>query len=409
MEPQLSLLETSAPKSEFSEPKPSALPISSDHYELRPGFIAMVRESSFSGFESESPYLHHRQFEELCSCLVLRGVAQETLKWKLFPFSLKGKARRWYALNVERANGDWKKLINNFCFAFFPLSKVVTLRQEILIFKQGEKESLGDAWSRFVLLIHSGPELLIPNDIALQHFWHGLNKDATHYLDVSAGGSFVHKTYTEGRAILDKILDNSCFLDLPTDETPETVKTLEEPAPSAASSSLSLTKSEDSEPSPEPGTSGEGEIQPQMFPLEFEDDLFQDFGNTSNYRCRPKPANLVSSPNPLDEKFLKETVRELTLIMSDEWLEDVEESPHVLQLHSLSTSIYLDIRFSRVKAVYDPFVGANVISDSCALEHLSHRPILPTNTLFRIFSGAVVKALGIIQHVEVRHSWVSRI
>jgi len=27
----------------------------------------------------------------------------------------------------------------------------------------------------------------------------------------------------------------------------------------------------------------EEEIQPQEFPFEFEDDLFEDFGNTSNY------------------------------------------------------------------------------------------------------------------------------
>ena len=40
----------------------------------------------------------------------------------------------------------------------------------------------------------------------LQHFREGLNKEAALYLDIAAGGSFVHKTVTEGREILDRIL-----------------------------------------------------------------------------------------------------------------------------------------------------------------------------------------------------------
>jgi hypothetical protein len=58
---------------------------------------------------------------------------QETLEWKLFPFSLKGRAKQWYSL----ASRD------KFCLAFFPLPKVVSLQVEVLTFKQQDKESLG--------------------------------------------------------------------------------------------------------------------------------------------------------------------------------------------------------------------------------------------------------------------------
>jgi hypothetical protein len=75
-------------------------------YELRPTFIAMVWEQSFSGMEDENPYTHLREFEQLCSCLTIAGMTQETIKWKLFPFSLLGTMKQWYAHNVGGVNGN---------------------------------------------------------------------------------------------------------------------------------------------------------------------------------------------------------------------------------------------------------------------------------------------------------------
>jgi len=82
----LSIHEFSAPKGEFLEPPQSSKPITASSFELRPGFIAMVREQSFSGFDDENPYDHLREFEQLCSCLSIAGMAQETLRWKVVSF-----------------------------------------------------------------------------------------------------------------------------------------------------------------------------------------------------------------------------------------------------------------------------------------------------------------------------------
>jgi hypothetical protein len=70
----------SALKGDSLEPPPSSHPILTDGYELRPAFIAMVREQSFSGIEDENPYTHLREIEQLCSCLTIAGMTQETIK-----------------------------------------------------------------------------------------------------------------------------------------------------------------------------------------------------------------------------------------------------------------------------------------------------------------------------------------
>jgi hypothetical protein len=83
----------SALEGEFLEPPQSSRPIIASSYELCPGFIAMVQDQSFSRLENEDPYTHLRESELLCSCLTIAGMTQETLKWKLFPFSLLGRAK----------------------------------------------------------------------------------------------------------------------------------------------------------------------------------------------------------------------------------------------------------------------------------------------------------------------------
>jgi len=60
----------------------------------------MIQNLSFSGKEDENPYLHIRDFEQTCDCLRIEGISNKTLRWKLFPFSLRGEARQCYNQKV---------------------------------------------------------------------------------------------------------------------------------------------------------------------------------------------------------------------------------------------------------------------------------------------------------------------
>ena len=88
-------------------------------YELHPCFIKLIRDKSFSGEGDENPYSHLWEFAQTCACLHIDGMSDETLRWKLFPFSLMGRAKQWYSLTVGSMQGDWKMLC----------SKVVSLQK----------------------------------------------------------------------------------------------------------------------------------------------------------------------------------------------------------------------------------------------------------------------------------------
>ena len=86
-----------------------------------------------------------------------------------------GRAKHWYTRTIGSVQGDWEALCSSFCLSFFPIFGVVSLRREVLSFKQKEKESLGAVWSHFNDLVNSGPDLAIQDPMLLQHFYMGLS------------------------------------------------------------------------------------------------------------------------------------------------------------------------------------------------------------------------------------------
>jgi hypothetical protein len=176
--------------------------------------ISLVRELNFAGGLDENPYKHLQDFEEICATFMILGMNHEILKWKAFPFSLTGWAKQWYKLHVSSCHGSWVILEDQFYFAFFPLSKIIDLRNEVLNFAQKEGESLGAAWSRYNQLALSGLELSILDAMFMQHFVHGLSTKSIEYLDMTSGGVFVHSTIEERKSISDRILSVSPLEDL---------------------------------------------------------------------------------------------------------------------------------------------------------------------------------------------------
>ena len=130
----------------------------------------------------------------------------KTLRWKLFPFSLIGRAKHWYSQTVGSMQGDWEMLCSKFCLCFFPISKVVSLRKVVLNFRQLEGESLGTSLDCFNEFIFTSPDLAIQDPVLLQYFYMGLSKDSVQSLDLASKGAFLHLSVSEARSMLDRII-----------------------------------------------------------------------------------------------------------------------------------------------------------------------------------------------------------
>jgi hypothetical protein len=61
------------------------------HFNFKLGIIQIL--PSFHGLDLENPYLYLREFEEVCNTYNDSNCSMNTIRLKIFPFSLKDKAK----------------------------------------------------------------------------------------------------------------------------------------------------------------------------------------------------------------------------------------------------------------------------------------------------------------------------
>jgi len=190
-----------------------------------------VQATQFSGKAHEDDSIHLQNFLEIGSTVTINGVDKDVILLRLFPFSLEGRARKWFYTHQENIN-NWTNLSHAFLAKFFPIGKTAALRGNIVIFQQKKTETIPEAWEHFQGYISDCPHHGMARWLLMQTFYHGLTQKARECLDASAKGSLLDLTIGEAETLLDKIAENqSWFQDKAqqchqTKEIPEEVNAL---------------------------------------------------------------------------------------------------------------------------------------------------------------------------------------
>jgi hypothetical protein len=82
----------------IAPPAPEAI-----FYEIKPALLNLVMKEQFSGASSDDDAAHLNNFVELCEMQKYKDVDGNIIKLKLFPFSLRGRAKDWL-LSLSRNN-----------------------------------------------------------------------------------------------------------------------------------------------------------------------------------------------------------------------------------------------------------------------------------------------------------------
>ncbi|KAL6311878.1 hypothetical protein AAG906_027283 [Vitis piasezkii] len=75
---------------------------------IRPHIVPLL--PTFHGMESENPYSHIKEFEEVCNTFREGGASIDLMRLKLFPFTLKDKAKIWLNSLRPRSIRNWVDL-----------------------------------------------------------------------------------------------------------------------------------------------------------------------------------------------------------------------------------------------------------------------------------------------------------
>ena len=184
--------------------------IQAPQFELKPVMFQMLQTvGQFSGMPTEDPHLHLRLFMEVSDSFKLPGVTEEALRLKLFPYSLRDRARAWLNSLPPDSVASWNDLAEKFLMKYFPPTKNARMRNEITSFQQLDGENLHEAWERYKELLRKCPHHGIPHWIQMETFYNGLNGQTRTIVDASANGAILSKSYNEAYEILERMANNN--------------------------------------------------------------------------------------------------------------------------------------------------------------------------------------------------------
>ena len=132
---------------------PSCIVPPTEQLVIRPYLVPLL--PTFHGMESENPYQHIKEFEDVCNTFREGGASIDLMRLKLFPFTLKDKAKIWLNSLRPRSIRTWIDLQAEFLKKFFPTHRTNGLKRQISNFSAKENEKFYEKFLKKCHLIHA--------------------------------------------------------------------------------------------------------------------------------------------------------------------------------------------------------------------------------------------------------------
>ena len=147
--------------------------------------------------ESENPYAHIKEFEEVCNTFQGEGALIDLMRLKLFPFTLKDKAKVWLNSLRPRSIRTWTDLQAEFLKKFFPTHRTNGLKRQILNFLAKENEKFYECWEIYIEAINACPHHGFDTWLLVSYFYDGMSSSMKQLLEMMCGGDFMSKNLEE--------------------------------------------------------------------------------------------------------------------------------------------------------------------------------------------------------------------
>ncbi|KAK8694553.1 hypothetical protein V6N13_072101 [Hibiscus sabdariffa] len=180
-----------------------------EHFELKPVMFNMLNtRSQFGGSPAENARQHLKSFLEICNSFKIHGVSNDVLKLKLFPYSLRDKAKAWLNKLPPGSLQSWTELCRSFLAKFSYTKMTDHHRNQITSFRQEDDEAMHEAWEHYRDLFRRCPMHGLPEWTQVSIFYNSVNTPTRMMLDASANGTLLDKPRRESLEILDKLAQN---------------------------------------------------------------------------------------------------------------------------------------------------------------------------------------------------------
>jgi hypothetical protein len=175
-------------------------------------------KEQFSGASTDDAAAHLNNFVELCEMQKYKNVEGDIIELKLFPFTLRGKAKDWLLALPRNSIDSWAKCKDAFIGKYYPPAKIIALRSDIMKFRHFDNEHVAQAWERIKCMIKNCPTHGLTTWMIIQTFYAGLNFSSRNRLDLAVGSTFMSLNLGAATKHLDNMMVN--YLEWRTERAP---------------------------------------------------------------------------------------------------------------------------------------------------------------------------------------------
>ena len=195
-----------------------------DDMVVRPYLVPLL--PTFHGLESENPYTDIREFEEVCNTFKEDATTLDLMRLKLFPFTLKDKAKIWLNSLRPRTIHNWTEMQAEFLKKFFSTQRIKSLKRQISNFSANENERFYACWERYMEALNAYPHHGFDTWLLVNYFYDGMPPSMKQLFETMCGGDFLSINQVDAMDFLNYVAEASKGWDEPSPREMERMRSL---------------------------------------------------------------------------------------------------------------------------------------------------------------------------------------